>query len=70
MSLRFDLVTLINLYISSYREATGNIHLRKGLVCHQLFVSNILSKNVKCKNVKYKNVKSKVMFTEAHLKPS
>ena len=48
----------------------GNIHLHKGLVCHQLFVSNILSKNVKCKNVKYKNVKSKVMFTEAHLKPS
>ena len=36
----------------------GNVHLCKGLVCHQRFVSNILSKNVKHKNVKYKNVKS------------
>ena len=36
----------------------GVVHLRKGLVCHQLFVSDILSKNVKHKNVKYKNVKS------------
>ena len=48
----------------------GYVHLRKGLVCHQLLVSNILHENVKCKNVKYKNVKSKVMVTEAHLKPS
>ena len=48
----------------------GYVHLRKGLVCHRLLVSNILHENVKCKNVKYKYVKSKVMVTEAHLKPS
>ena len=40
-SLPFDHVTLINLYISSYREATGATFIHAN-GCHQLLVSNIL----------------------------